>query len=713
VPSVSVLYITDPIVGPHLELLRNVCEPTSKAKPHVTVRYFDRLAIPDDHLKTNVAHIDLVEPGAFGLSKADKQKNRTIFIRCLSEDLLPLEHKPYFPTSEFHITLYDGTSDRFARQLLAVLNEFDWSFSVDLPENTSLSAIKIKTKSRAKKPEELDREYSPHLKELFFEITGSILSFDFLKSLTYAKRLNFSTEICKHLMLKTRRFKKIEIQRRDAHSEAPTRRLTEDKYDIHLTPPELAESITSYALTFLDDKKPILFGDPAVGTGAFFGALLQAVPRNKIESAIGIDISPKQVEAARWRWSGKGMDVVLGDYLHMDKLSPRNLILANPPYMRHQGIPSDYKLELRQRASVTMGMRISGLSGQYVYFLLLSHQWMMAGAIAAWLIPSEFMQTSYGAALRHYFANKVTLIRVHKFGADDVQFENAEVLPCVVVFKNEIPKENHEISLTWGGSLLSPDHSESVVVTDLQTEGSWSIPRKSHIKQPNFNVRLGDLFSVRRGIATGANSYFILERAHAQRLGIPPLALKPLLPKIRNLDGDIVERQADGYPLLEDQLCVLDCGLSEEVISEKYPRLMDYLNDGRHQGILERYLVARRPIWYKQEQRLPAPFLCTYMGREHSDKPALRFIWNKSDAIATNTYLMLYPRPSLLRLLRDHDGVAYDVFNLLKEASLHSVRQFSRSHAGGLLKIEPSGLSEVWLPPLPPSLSNLVEPPLI
>jgi hypothetical protein len=216
VPSVSVLYITDLVVGPHLELLRNVCEPSSKAKPHVTVRYFDKLAIPDDHLKTTVAHIDLVEPGAFGFSRADQQKNRTIFIRCQSEDLLPLEHKPYFPTSEFHITIYDGNSDKFARQLFKLLGEFDWSFSVDLPKHTNLSAIKIKTKSRAKKPEESEREYPLHLQNLFRQIAGEALSLEFLQSLTHAKRLDFARRICEHLMLRTKRFKKITVQKRDS-----------------------------------------------------------------------------------------------------------------------------------------------------------------------------------------------------------------------------------------------------------------------------------------------------------------------------------------------------------------------------------------------------------------------------------------------------------------------------------------------------------------
>lgn len=711
-PSVSVLYIADDIVGPHLELLRNVCEPASKARPHVTVRFFDKLSIPEDHLQTRVGHIDLVEPGSFGFNKEDKQENRTIYIRCQSDDLLPLEHKPYFPTSEFHITIYDGTSERFAQLLLKLLEKFDWGFRVDLPRDAGLSAIKIKSKPKGSRPPETFREYRPSIKELFHKVTGEELSLEFVQNISDSKRLQLARKICQHLALETKSYKRVAIQKR-VDTKASSTHLSEDKYDIHLTPPELAQSISKYALSFLDDKKNVDFGDPAVGTGAFFAALLQVLPRDSIVSAIGIDISPKQVEAARWRWKSKDMEVIEGDYLHMEKLPPRTLILANPPYMRHQGIPSEYKLELRQRASVNMGMRISGLSGQYVYFLLLSHQWMAPGAVAAWLIPSEFMQTTYGFALRHYFTHKVKLLRIHQFGHDETQFENAEVLPCVVVFKNIMPPPGHRALLTSRGTLEDPAYSETLDIEELRLDTTWTIPRRLHVPRSKLCVRLGDLFSVRRGIATGANEFFVLERGHAAKLGIPLLALRPVLPKARSLIGDVVERLEDGFPDVRQQLCVLDCNLTEAHVRAEYPRLMAYLEDGLKQGVLNRYLVRKRSPWYRQEQREPAPFLCTYMGRAHAGKPAIRFIWNKSDAIATNTYLMLYPRPSLMKLMHDQPNAAEEIFEVLKDAALNSVGEFSRTHAGGLSKIEPRELLEVWLSPLPASLRQSVEQPLI
>jgi hypothetical protein len=549
---------------------------------------------------------------------------------------------------------------------------------------------------------------------LFLELTGRELTSELVNDLTEKQRLQLASVICKSLNDATVNNARVAVQPRETSQPAPKYDSAND-YDIHLTPPELAQEIARYAVGLLDrtQKSHVDFGDPAVGTGAFFSALLGVLPESSVASSIGIDISPKQVEAAKWRWKSKNMQVIEADFLHIETLPVRNLILANPPYLRHQGIAPKYKKELRERASFDMGMRISGLSGQYVYFVLLSHAWMADNAIAAWLIPSEFMQTAYGKALRYYFSRKVQLLRVHQFGSQDRQFENAEVLPCVVFFKKMDPRLDEKALFTSGGTLLEPKISESVRIRDLQSELKWTIPFRKNVERNEHFYPLGDLFSVRRGMATGANDFFVLERQQAMDLGIPNEVLRPLLPKAKLLLSDVIERQADGFPDVERQLCVIDTDLSEQEIKKRYPKFMRYLKRGITDGVLNGHLVGRRTPWYKQENRAPAPFLCTYMGKAHGDKSAIRFLWNKSDAVVTNTYLMLYPNPRILKLMEEDQGVSKILFDLLKEAAWGAIDEFARTHAGGLSKIEPGELQKVWLGPLPDQLLNVIDARLI
>ena len=709
--SVSVLYLDDAVVAPHLELIRNVCEPTSKSRPHVTVRYFDRLPVPKEHLNTPVSYVDLVEPGSFGLMDGDAGPNRTVYIRCESEELLPLEHKPHYPASEFHITLYDGTSASFAEKLLHVMQTVTWGFRVQLPSNTTLTELQIRKKKK-KKSSPTSRVYNPRLKALFAEATSEELSWPFLLELSENGRLELAQKIANHLCKATAAFPRVQaVGRRQPERNPHGAEAASGEIDVHLTPPELARDIAAYAVSLRHDgAAPVHFGDPAVGTGAFFAGLLQVLSRAQLESAIGIDINAKQVTAANWRWADKGMRVMHGDYFHMEKLPPRNLILANPPYLRHQGISPEYKVNLRARASVMAGIEVSGRSGLYVYFMLLSHAWMAPGAIAAWLIPSEFMQTDYGEALRYYLTHHVQLVRVHRFSHDHPQFESAKVLPAVVAFRNVEPKREREVMLSAGGSLDEPVHIEHTTVDELRHCTKWFVPQLSDDIRLS-DVRLGDLFTISRGIATGANRFFILERQRANTLGIPSSALRPVIPKARALSGDVIERDGDGYPDTSPQLALIDCELPEDEIRSRFPRFSNYLDSAAEHGVLDRTLVKARRPWYRQEHREPPLFLCTYMGRGKNGSPPIRFIWNKSDAVATNTYLLLYPRRRLSEVLTDPQRIE-ELFELLQETAA-VVGSRSRTHADGLHKVEPGDLAEIPLVHAPRWVEEAAEKDLV
>ncbi len=460
------------------------------------------------------------------------------------------------------------------------------------------------------------------------------------------------------------------------------------------TPPKLALSLMRYAQTLLENR-PVHFLDPAVGTGSFFSALSQVFPREQVQSATGIEIDRLFAGTAQELWAGGGLRIIEGDFTKQPPEPLYNLVLTNPPYVRHHHLPRPEKERLKAQLAHSLQLNISGLSGLYCYFLLLSHEWMDSQGLAIWLVPSEFMDVNYGVAVRRYLTDRVTLLHIHRFCPTDVQFTDALVSSAVVVFRKALPPPGHSVRFSFAGPIDHPRSEALVPLDTLRQSRKWTQFPATITVAEGPELKLGDIFQIKRGLATGANRFFILNQDQIEQWQIPGHFLKPILPGPRHVTSDVVEALADGTPDVFPRLFLLDCSEPEELIRSKWPRFYAYVKIGHDENISDTYLASRRAPWYSQEKRPPAPFLCTYMGRSHDGKQPFRFIWNRSSATAHNVYLMLYPRGPLLHALQNHPELHSKVFEALKRITPAQLLSEGRVYGGGLHKVEPNELARI------------------
>ena len=476
------------------------------------------------------------------------------------------------------------------------------------------------------------------------------------------------------------------------------------------TPFLLADQMVKHALSFLDPATPLRFLEPAVGTGVFFSALLRNVDAAHIQSATGCEIDPSYGDIAQKIWRPHGLEILSCDFIDFaadpNHFGQYSLVCTNPPYVRHHHLAPEQKLRLQSLVVQRLGLQPSGLSGLYVYFLLLADALLAEGAVATWLLPAEFLYVNYGQVLRDYLTSRVTLLSIHHFDPDEVQFDDALVSSCIVTYRKARPADDTQCEMSFGGHANEPRVRKHLPVAQLRTLNKWTPSHFGPALEPS-GVRLKDLVVVRRGIATGANDFFIIDSQTAVQYEIPCQYLKPILPGPRYLHDTVIDAAPDGTPRLEGFRYLLACTASPDEVKRKHPGLWAYFEEGIAQGLPEHHLCAHREVWYFQEKREPAPFLASYMGRSCDARSCpIRFFANFSSALVTNGFLNLYPTPEFSEILGNNRTRIIEFAEVLNAIPSEAIFHAGRAYGGGLHKIEPKELCAVPLPSLPTWLSD-------
>lgn len=168
------------------------------------------------------------------------------------------------------------------------------------------------------------------------------------------------------------------------------------------------------------ESEPATVLDPGVGGGVLLRAIGDG-PR-----LFGLDIDTAAAELAAESMGGEH-EIVEGDFLDAEcwplTEATFDAVIANPPYVRHHNLSAEHKL-LARHYSARFGLKVSSLSGSYVYFFLETLLRLNEGGRLVFITPTEFLDVRYGQAVKEALLTHCEIDEILVLEMDELAFED-------------------------------------------------------------------------------------------------------------------------------------------------------------------------------------------------------------------------------------------------------------------------------------------------
>lgn len=454
------------------------------------------------------------------------------------------------------------------------------------------------------------------------------------------------------------------------------------------TPDWVAEAMVAY----VSQDSELVF-DPGVGKGAFYSAL-KKVSQGKKFYGIDNDISIIN-EARQENIFGADAELEFRDFILDPPKSLFKAIVSNPPYIRHHRLSIEIKTIFREISKRTMNETLDGRAGLHIYFLIQALNLLDKGGRLAFIMPADTCEGIFSNKLWNWISKKFCIDGVITFDHKATPFPGVDTNSLIFLIRNcspkktvmwvkcLVPKSTELLSFVKGNLNYNKIFKEIEVhesdLSDVLKTGLSRRPQKNN----HFEFTLSDFAHVMRGIATGANEFFLLTKERVKEIGISCKYFSPAIGRTRDVDGSYITKETlynlekKGRPTL--------LLIANNIKSYEMPEsVKNYLLKGEKDGLPNRALISMRKPWYKMEEREIPPFLFAYLGRRNA-----RFIKNEAGILPLTGFLCVYPH--------SNDSEYVDkLWSILQDpGTINNLQLVGKSYGSGAIKVEPRSLERL------------------
>jgi adenine-specific DNA-methyltransferase len=459
----------------------------------------------------------------------------------------------------------------------------------------------------------------------------------------------------------------------------------------YFTPQWLAEELATWAVKLPGD----IVVDPAAGTGDLLFPCLKRLLKiggNGRGQIYGVEIHGPTWRRLSRRFEGsiRASQLLCGDFFsRFRSLPPADVVIANPPYVRHQLIGEASRRRMQAGANGRKA-KLDGKASAWAYFVATAPELLKPGGRLVMVLPSEVLSATYSVALVEELGRlfaKVQLIYCDDALFDDlsqrtvlclaegygrssrtpqIQYGRAKVLytgPArrldLTSWPQRPPTSRHSVA-----RMIAPDEA-------IELEGLVSL--RTDV------VTVGELARVSIGYVTGANDFFHLTEGQRKHFEIPVRHLRKVLAGSKWFDG---LQLADGdwdTIRFSGGSCWLFAPMesSDRSVANAIAR-------GRRRGIHETFKCGARSPWWRVSLREPPKAFMRYMG------DGIGIVANPAGVLVSNSLFEL-------RELRGIDAKSFSAISLTSVCRISAFLN-ARILGGGLRKLEPRDAARVLLP---------------
>lgn len=439
--------------------------------------------------------------------------------------------------------------------------------------------------------------------------------------------------------------------------------------------------------------------DLGIGKGAFLKAL-KAIKGNKFKSYLyyGIDIDSELIDKLKREkaYKSKKHTLEVRDFIFMPPQGKFEAIISNPPYIRHHRLSQKIKNRLKQISLLHTGKIIDGRAGMHIYFLIQALGILEKGGRLAFIMPADTCEGVFANHLWDWITKNYCLEGIVSFTPEATPFPDIDTNALIFFISNK--KQKDEILKI---KCTKPNNTDlyNYVKLGFNKPRSSLVTGKVELKKAlklglsrdidgykEEKYKLQDFAKVLRGIATGANGYFLMTTKQKESSKIPNKFFVKCIGRTRDIEGSkitqgtLMELDKKGRP---SYLLYLD-GMK---IDDLPGAVQKYLEKGEKERINRRALISTRNPWYKMEKRDAPEYLFAYLGRRNS-----RFIRNKAKVLPLTSFLCVYP------LIKNKKFVEKLWKVLSHKDTLKNLVYIGKSYGSGAIKVEPRRLEQLSIP---------------